>query len=224
MEKFKKHYPWLIPLVLLAGILFSAFLIELWLEKEQGKEGRTLNEDTYDRLIYKACEEHMPPGWDWLILKALIKQESKFDPNAENAGAAGLMQFIASTAETMGLSANRRTDPELAVPAGAKYMHTLWDQWQAEKDGPPDWDRTRFALASYNAGPGRVLSAQREAGDTDRYSKLKSHLPEHTQKHVDLVMGYFQEYRSSGKYKKSSGNMRSKRSRIRFWVNPMKKN
>jgi len=121
----------------------------------------------------------------------------------------------------VGLPAAKRDDPALAVPAGARYMRELWDQWKAEKDGPPRWDRTRFALASYNAGLGRVLQAQREAGNTDRYECLEKFLPEHTRDYVARVMEFFIEYRESGRYRKPASSGPRLKTGVRFWKNPV---
>ena len=217
----KRHYYWVVPLIIMSVILVCILLIGEYLESAKGS---AVNEDKYDDMIYEACQKYMPSGWDWLILKALIKQESKFDARASNGNAVGIMQFMPGTAESMGLPPHKRDDPSLAIPAGARYLRTLWDSWKAEEDGPPAWDRTKFALASYNAGPGNVLKAQEAAGGTDRYKKLEPHLPPHTQGHVSKVMEFFREYRQSGRYRKPSGSIRGRRSRVRFWVNPMKKN
>lgn len=55
-------------------------------------------------------------------------------------------------------------------------------------------ERTRFAVAAYNAGEGRVAGAQRQAAalrrDPTRYEHVRPFLPEVTRRYVDRVMRY----------------------------------
>jgi len=180
-------------------------------------------DDAYDDLIYAACAKYMPARWDWLILKALIKQESGFDPGARNGDAVGLLQFTASTAKMMGLPPAKRDDPSLAVPAGARYLRRLLDTWRGIPGGPPRWERTRFALASYNAGPGRVRRAYEEAGKPRRFDRVAEFLPSHTRRHVERVMNFFKAYRASGKYRPPARARVGRRGgKIKFWSNPLR--
>jgi soluble lytic murein transglycosylase-like protein len=55
-------------------------------------------------------------------------------------------------------------------------------------------ERTRFAVAAYNAGEGRVARAQERAvaqrRDPTRYENVRAYLPAITQRYVDRVMRY----------------------------------
>jgi len=55
-------------------------------------------------------------------------------------------------------------------------------------------ERARFAVAAYNAGEGRVASAQRRAAelrrDPRRYEHIRPFLPDSTRRYVDRVMRY----------------------------------
>ena len=55
-------------------------------------------------------------------------------------------------------------------------------------------ERSRFAVAAYNAGQGRVARAQEQAAalrrDPTRYESIRSFLPRITQRYVDRVMRY----------------------------------
>jgi len=204
-------------LLILSGILAAGLCLD-----KRGGDAAGQDEDAYDDLIFESCQKYMPSGWDWLILKGLIKQESKFDPRASSGNTAGLMQFTSGTAKSVGLPPQKRDNPDLAVPAGVRYMRKLWDVWQDLDDGPPAWNRTKFALASYNAGPGRVRQAREGAGGTSSYDRLEQGLPSHTQNHVAHVMEFFKEYRKSGRYRRSSGSLRRRNGSVRFWINPMK--
>jgi membrane-bound lytic murein transglycosylase MltF len=57
----------------------------------------------------------------------------------------------------------------------------------------PD-ERRRFAVAAFNAGEGRVASAQRRAesagGDPTRYAHVRPYLPSITRGYVDRVIRY----------------------------------
>lgn len=111
----------------------------------------------YDELIRK---HSVKIDWDWRLVAALIYQESKFDPEAESwVGAKGLMQLMPETAQQFNVQ--DLANPDHSVNAGTTYLKRLEEFW---KNRVPDPDeRVKFVLASYNAGPGHVLDAQRLA-------------------------------------------------------------
>jgi len=112
--------------------------------------------------------------------------ESAFKPNAlSRVSARGMWQFMLGTAQEHGLEQNwfidERSDPEKATRAAAQYLKTLRDFF----DG--DWN---LALASYNAGPGRIQRAVSRA-KTDDYWRLTSsskYLPRETRDYVPMIM------------------------------------
>jgi soluble lytic murein transglycosylase-like protein len=78
------------------------------------------------------------------LLAAVASQESGFNASAvSKAGAQGLMQFMPSTAQGLGINP---LDPTSAVNGAAKYLSGLQNQFGS----------TSLALAAYNAGPGAV--------------------------------------------------------------------
>jgi membrane-bound lytic murein transglycosylase F len=110
----------------------------------------------YDELVKKYAGLY---GFDWLLIVAQMYQESRFDPTAQSfAGARGLMQVLPRTGLELGFE--NLDDPESAIHAGVKYL-----DWARERfpEVHAVRDRTWFALAAYNAGPGHVRYARRLA-------------------------------------------------------------
>lgn len=84
-------------------------------------------------------------GVPYLLMVALVAQESAFDPAAESsAGAQGLTQLMPATARELGVT--NAFDPDQALRGGARYL-------SAQRARFGSW---RLALAAYNAGPGAV--------------------------------------------------------------------
>jgi membrane-bound lytic murein transglycosylase D len=112
--------------------------------------------------------------------------ESAFLPNAlSRASARGMWQFMSYTGKEYGLRLDwfidERSDPAKATRAAARYFKTLRDTF----DG--DW---AFALASYNAGPGRLQGAAKKAKSSDFWTISAStrYLPRETREYVPMIM------------------------------------
>lgn len=111
--------------------------------------------------------------------------ESAFKTNAlSRASARGMWQFMLGTAREHGLVQtwflDERSDPEKATRAAAQYLRTLHQHFQ-------DWN---LALASYNAGPGRVQRAMRRADRSTYWDLTEStrYLPRETREYVPMVL------------------------------------
>ncbi len=100
-------------------------------------------------------------GFDYLMLAAQGYQESRLDQNAKShVGAIGVMQLMPATGAEMKTGDIHQTENN--IHAGTKYMRQLFDRYF--KDVPFDEvNRTLFAFASYNAGPGRVAQLRKQA-------------------------------------------------------------
>jgi membrane-bound lytic murein transglycosylase D len=112
--------------------------------------------------------------------------ESAFKVNAlSRASARGMWQFMLPTGKEHGLDQDwfldERADPEKATRAAAQYLKTL----NLMFDG--DW---AFALASYNAGPGRLQRAVKSSKSTDFWTISAStrYLPRETREYVAMIM------------------------------------
>lgn len=112
----------------------------------------------YDAMTQQYADKY---GFDWRLITALMFQESQFDPNALSyAGAEGLMQLIPATAELLGVSDTN--NPEMSINGGIRYLNYLRGKFD---DSVLLQDRMWFAVASYNAGYGRVKRARVLAGE-----------------------------------------------------------
>jgi peptidoglycan lytic transglycosylase D len=112
--------------------------------------------------------------------------ESAFKNNAlSRVSARGMWQFMLGTGLEHGLDhtwfVDERADPEKATRAAAQYLKTLSRMF----DG--DW---YFALASYNAGPGRLQGAVRRSKTTDYWEITASsrYLPRETREYVPMIL------------------------------------
>ena len=96
-----------------------------------------------------------------LMLAAQGSQESQLNQNAKNhVGAIGIMQFMPATDQELKVGDIQLTEPN--VHAGTKYMDQLMTKYFSDAKFD-EVDRTLFAFASYNCGPGNVSKMRKEA-------------------------------------------------------------
>ncbi len=99
--------------------------------------------DRFNHIIVKASKRF---GVDVPLIKAIIKVESNFNPEAvSKAGASGLMQIMPTNFRALRIQ--DPFDPHQNIMGGALYLKELLDRF----DG-----NVHFAVAAYNAGPASV--------------------------------------------------------------------
>lgn len=113
-------------------------------------------------------------------LKYLMVIESSVNPLAKSgAGAAGLWQFMPSTAKEYGMEVNgcvdERYDVEKATVAACKYLKNAYAKYG-------DWPSV---AASYNAGQGRISHQLKRQNVTN---SLDLHLVEETSRYVYRIL------------------------------------
>ncbi len=127
----------------------------------------------YDGMIREASGKY---NVDESLIRAVIKQESAFNPRAEShCGAMGLMQLMPETAAEMGVTDG--FDPYQNIMGGTKYLKQMLETFNG--------NMTK-AIAAYNAGPGAVM----QSGGIPPY-------PE-TQNYVSVVLDNYQRYKQQG--------------------------
>jgi soluble lytic murein transglycosylase-like protein len=122
----------------------------------------------FEALIARAAAAN---GEDPALLKAIIANESSFDPAAtSNAGARGLMQLMPATAAEVGV--DDAYDPAQNIAGGTRYLSELMQRFRGDLPA---------AIAAYNAGPGAVAAGE---------------VPAETRAYVRNVMEAYAHYRA----------------------------
>ena len=153
--------------------------------------------------------------FDPLMLAAQGYQESTLDQNKKSAvGAIGVMQLMPATGETLKVGDIRVTESN--IHGGAKYMDQLMTQYF--KDAKFDeQNRTLFAFASYNAGPGNIsrmrTEAQKRGLDPDKwFNNVENVTAEkigiETTTYVRNIFKYYVSYKLTQEAKETEAKLR----------------
>lgn len=133
------------------------------------RPGKTAGADLAPLVAAAAARHDLPEA----LLKAVIRVESNFNPQAVSAkGATGLMQLMPGTARDLGVRDVR--DPAANIDGGAKYLKELLARFGNDLTA---------ALAAYNAGPGAVT---RSRGAVPPFAETRQYVPK--------VLGYYHAF------------------------------
>ena len=126
----------------------------------------------YDNMIRKAQKKY---GVEFSLIKAVIKEESGFNPEAvSKKGAKGLMQIMPGNFES--LDVKDPFNPYENIMGGALYLKQLLKRYEY---------KLHLVLAAYNAGPEAV----------DKYNNIPPY--RETQDYIKRVMETYSRYKDS---------------------------
>lgn len=148
-------------------------------------------------------------GVDPVLGMAVVARESSFNPTAVSSdghASKGLFQLLDRTGRDLlnrlGLESEYKPfDPEQNVYLGVGYLKHLHDIFSTETElgnktktvvAANNSSLEKLAVAAFNAGEGRVASAQQRAlqagKDPSQYDHIENYLPESTQQYVSRVL------------------------------------
>jgi len=125
---------------------------------------------------------------DPLLVVAVIRQESMFDPTARSpADARGLMQLLPSTAERVAATTDPidLNDPQVNIDLGTRYLRALLTRF----GGDP-----LKAIAAYNGGENAVVKWQRQFADLADDEFVESITYRETRDYVKRVVSNYRAY------------------------------
>lgn len=138
-------------------------------------------------FVTRYANGHIDP----LLVLALMRQESLYDPRARShAGARGLMQLLPSTAERVAQQLGRPAAPDLFEPEtnialGVAYLDALLQRY----GGDP-----LKALAAYNGGEDAVAKWERRNGHREPDEFVESITYRETRDYVKRVLANYRRY------------------------------
>jgi len=176
----------------------SIYAIEVMAKSfgDPDKLPRIARELLYPRYFYDyIVDDSKTFGADPVLVLAIMREESRFNPRAKSEAAArGLLQFIITTARDIGrdvglvdVTPDDLYDPRIVIRLGTKYIATLSKELGGNKHA---------IVAAYNAGPKQVALWQRLApGPGDENFDASINFDE-TRDYVRKVMKSYAEYKA----------------------------
>lgn len=181
----------------LDGIYMVSSLAYRDLPEEQADYQTLKQQDAYWHALYPFPFSDLIETWatqrqlNPLLVIALIRQESRFEPKIRSAvGATGLMQVMPDTAEWIQFRTDDPTpynleNPEDNIKLGTWYL----DYTHREYD-----NHSLYAVASYNAGPGNIAEWIDRGGFTDADDFVEQIPFAETKGYVYAVFGGYWNY------------------------------
>ena len=150
--------------------------------------------------VTKINERFPIPRWqphggfrvDPALVFAVARQESRFDPKAVSpAGAAGLMQLMPRTAESVGGVKRQKAlfDPATNLDLGQRYISALMGD-------PAIGENLLLVAAAYNAGTGNLAKLGAILGREDPLMAIESIPNDETRGFIERVLANYWIYRA----------------------------
>ena len=149
----------------------------------------------YDGEIRVAARRYLPQPYkrQWCLLKSQYWVESRLDPAARSpVGAEGIAQIMPDTAADIARRHAIRGSvrhARIGIRAGAAYLSQMIGVWSAPRSAEC---RLELAWASYNAGAGHIIQAQRKSGGKRCWDGIAPALHHVTGSHAAETLAYVQ--------------------------------
>ncbi len=158
---------------------------------------------------------------DWHLMMCQAYKESSFNQNAKSEkGAVGILQVSPSMANNFLVkSTEELTHIDGNIRAAAKYLRYIIDNYVSKDFYVDNTNKIAFALASYNAGPGRIKQyrkiAKKEGLDPNLWFKNVEKIVENkglkeTVNYVSSIMKCHKAYIQSEKAQKKQNDENAK--------------
>lgn len=142
----------------------------VYIRERPKRISKTYSSKKYDNYIAEASQRH---GVSFSLLKAIIKAESDFNPQAvSKKGALGLMQIMPQNLKSLQIA--DPFDPWENIMGGTQYFKKLLKRFNGNHS---------LSLAAYNAGPTAV----------DFYKSIPP--IRETENYVEKVMKYYYSFK-----------------------------
>lgn len=180
-ETIRKYRWWLVGTILLGMVVWA---YQRWRDYQESRQDKV--------ILAAAAHFGVPPA----LVKAVVWQESRFDPRAHGQkGEIGLMQIGPLAAQEWAenekvafFRLGQLYDPEKNTLAGTWYLRKLLKRYGQVDDPMP------YALADYNAGRSHVLRWKKGDAETHSQAFIEQIDFPSTKKYVQSVMKRYRYY------------------------------